>query len=513
MGVFINEQTKSALRRSIIFASALSAVFLSGLGAEESLVIDAASVSASSPRQWVFDGAERVDGSGAPEIALKAGASIQGPAPDLYISFDDDAAVDLAGNWTVEPIGPIVRSASARFGSGSGAFRAPATKLVLQPASAASFVPDVPLGDLSLEFWLKPTRADSGEIVLLWKANRRAGKAWLSQQISCIVLRNKVVFGFLNFFAAPGGKPTSISLQGKTSLVPGAWSHHLVRFDSTTGLLEYLMNGELESIRYATSTEKQSGTVYAPIPGASGRLELGTNYTGLIDEFSVSRTFSEDPSLRRYAPTGGFAESPIFDLGSTNSALLAIDAKARQPGESAVQWSYRFGDSSAGWREGSPDWEPFVPGAPLGDASGAPRGRYIQLKMDLYPDASGERSPAVASISIRYEPDLAPTPPSSVSAVVGDRRVALRWSQVSEADIGGYVVYYGLSSGDYFGSGAAEGSSPVFVAGSATTSLVLNGLKNGALYYFAIASYDGAHPPHIGELSREISARPSRVSP
>jgi hypothetical protein len=33
------------------------------------------------------------------------------------------------------------------------------------------------------------------------------------------------------------------------------------------------------------------------------------------------------------------------------------------------------------------------------------------------------------------------------------------------------------------------------------------------LYFIAVAAIDGAQPPHIGEFSREITARPSRVLP
>jgi len=507
------DQRNTYPARGLAIAAALSLAVVAGAVAEETLSVDAATVSASSPSQWVFAGAEVVAGASGPEIELRAAAPGAGGAADLYLSFDGEAAADDAGRWRSEASGPYARSPAARFGGGAGSFRAPDTKLTLQPAAGASFAPDQPLRDLSLEFWIKPTRAESGEIVFLWKANRRVGKAWLTQQISCIILRNRVVFGFLNFFAAPDGKPTTFSLQGAQTVVPGAWSHHLVRFDSSTGLLEYLMNGEVEAVAYATSTTRQSGSVFYPVPGGSGRLELAPNYTGLMDEFRIVQGFVEEPALRRYPAAGGAAVSPIFDLGATNSAVLGIDATVRSPGEAAVQWLYRTGDSSAGWRGDDPEWVPFVPGAGLAAGGTAPKGRYIQLRMELFPDAAGERSPSVSSIRVRYEPDRAPSPPGSARAAPGDNRVAVSWTPVSEYDIEGYVVYYGLSSGDYFGAGASEGPSPIFVRGAKTSGLTLHGLKNGTLYFIAVAAYDGANPPHIGESSREISARPSRVSP
>lgn len=501
--------------RKLVSTLALATVFASPkiAGAEETLVVDASSRSPSSPVQWTLDGTVVVPGATGQEIALEPGPAGSGSDADLFLSFDDQAPIDGTGHWAVETIGPYERADASRFGAGAGSFRAPATRLVLKPGPAAMFAPDTPLGDLSLEFWLKPARADSGEIVFLWKARRRAGSAWLAQQVSSIILRNRMNFGFMNFFAAPAGKPTTISLQGISVLVPGVWSHHMLRFNSATGLVEYLMNGKTEAVAWATSTGKQSGDVFNPVSGGSGGLEIAQNYTGLIDEFALRGAFVENPVLRKYPASGGTATSPIFDLGSTNSTILSIEAQTRLPGESAVHWTYRAGDSSAGWRDETPDWLPFSPGTPLGAVGSQPRGRYIQIRMALYPDAQGEKSPAVSSIRIVHEPDASPTPPGSISSSSGDGRLTVRWSRVSESDIKGYMVYYGDSSGDYFGTGAKEGPSPVSVTGQESTSITLHGLRNGALYFIAVAAYDDANPPHIGEFSRELTARPSRVSP
>lgn len=499
----------------IALAAALSmmAIAGSGLEAEEILHVDSSTSSPGSARQWVYDGTQSSIGNAGPEIVLGTKGGLESVVPDLHLSFDGDVPADSGGRWRVETFGPYERAGDARLGDGAGVFKAPLTHLVVTPGEKALFIPNLPIEDLSIEFWIKPTRADSGEIVFLWKANRITGKTSFSQQISCIVLRNRLVFGFINFFTAPDGKPSTISLPGVSTLVPGVWSHHLVRFDASTGLLEYLMNGSAEAISYATSTGKQSGTIFTPIPGGSGRLEIAQNYTGLIDEFSIIPSFIADAALRRYPASGGSVLSPVLDLGATNTSLLSIGARFKTPGESAVHWSYRLTDSSVAWRDETQSWMAFSPGDELKTDGSPPRGRYIQIRMELYPDASGERSPSISSIKIRYETDRPPSPPSSIAASSGDKRITVRWSQVSEADIGGYMVYYGLSSGDYFGTGATEGPSPIHVNGQKSSSLTLNGLKNGTLYFVAVAAVDGAHPPHIGELSRETSARPSRVSP
>ncbi len=509
--------TESSIRNhqavtALVAALFAVAIFPTAVPAEEVLVVDAASRSESSPHQWLFEGTMKTDGAAGPEMMLSPYPGSDSASRDLAITFDGDTASDQTGQWSIETIGPYVKSPASRFGEGAGAFRAPATRLSLERGSSTLFEPGIPMRDFSIEFWLKPTRADSGEIVFMWKASRRNGKSWLSQQVSCIILRNRLVFGFLNFFSDSTGKATTLSLQGSSVVVPAVWSHHLVRFDSTTGLLEYLMNGKPEAVTYATPSGKQTGTVYNPVAGESGRLEIAQNYTGLIDEFLIRPAFVE-PVLARYPASGGIIVSPIFDLGMTNSTITGIESAVRTPGEAAVHWSFRTGDSSAGWRDDAPEWQAFKPGEIRGSDGRAPKGRYLQLRLELFPDAQGERSPAIPSIHIKYEPDLPPPPPSGVSAVPGNGRITVRWSTVTESDVRGYVVYYGNSSGDYFGTGALEGPSPVYVRSADVSSMTLNGLKNGLLYFIAVAAIDGAEPPHIGEFSREITARPSRVSP
>jgi len=71
----------------------------------------------------------------------------------------------------------------------------------------------------------------------------------------------------------------------------------------------------------------------------------------------------------------------------------------------------------------------------------------------------------------------------------------------------GYLVYYGTSPGNYHGTGAGRGPSPID-AGSAT-ELDLEGLENGRLYFFAVVCYDSTDPPHRSAFSVEVSARPS----
>ena len=68
-------------------------------------------------------------------------------------------------------------------------------------------------------------------------------------------------------------------------------------------------------------------------------------------------------------------------------------------------------------------------------------------------------------------------------------------------------MYYGNRPGEYLGRVAVEGTSPVRVGD--VTSVTLHGLKNGTIYYFAVAAYSKIDDRILGTLSKEVFARPS----
>ncbi|MFW5747687.1 MAG: hypothetical protein ACOCX6_02700, partial [bacterium] len=71
----------------------------------------------------------------------------------------------------------------------------------------------------------------------------------------------------------------------------------------------------------------------------------------------------------------------------------------------------------------------------------------------------------------------------------------------------GYLIFYGTRPGRYFGTDSDDGPSPVDAG--MNTEFTLEGLENGKLYYFSVAAYDDATPPHRSGFSDEVSARPS----
>jgi hypothetical protein len=489
---------------------------------------------------------------------------------DLAISFDESRPElfrDETGNYRLIALSPgntagssVLEAADrrwARAGTGAALFSGDTAAsaaagggggpLIIEPRSRdALFSPDSQIRDFTLEFWLYPLNMANGEQILSWVSSRplsrtedRAagtdGRAYAFQRILCTAVKNRLQWTFLDVFSAAGAAGhVSITLNGAAPMAPKTWSHHLIRFDSDTGMLEYLVNGQVEAIDYASSTRREGGEVYVPIMGEGGSFTLGNRFTGLLDEFRIYRAYISQPEIQRYAPRGGRIETRSIDLGEGSSGLLKVEAFGgrtavfrgqvfneyagagdfRFDDDSAIQFFIRAADHPYGWT--SADWRPFIPGAVL---PGNFRGRYVQFAADFYPSGDGGMSPYLEELRLTYRPDEAPLPPSRVTALARDGTVELSWRNSPDTDVEGYLVYYGRVRGEYFGEDAVLGPSPID-AGK-RNSLRIEGLENGILYYFAVAAYDrreagnALNPAlpgafHTGEFSREVSARPLR---
>ncbi|MDR2134476.1 MAG: fibronectin type III domain-containing protein [Treponema sp.] len=503
-----------------------------------------------------------------------AGQEAPAQSPDLNLSFDGETPAsfsDSLARYHVR-VSPALQAADYRWArKGTGAALFPGNAAVFAFASNATgaadaakvplavearsrdalFAPGSHIRDFSLEFWLYPMNLENGEQILSWvssippdreeaggNARGPAGgssRDYAFQRIQCAAARNRLQWSFLDFFVSPDGKRRlDINLAGDTPVIPKSWSHHLVRFDSDTGMIEYLVNGETQAIDYASSGRREGGEVFTPVVGEGGSFVLGGAFMGLMDEFRIHGARIDSPPIRKYPSRGGRVETRAVDLGGENSELLRIDVSGgraairggRVQGEYRNQGRFRFSDDSEiqffvrasgnPYRWDDADWRTFTPGTDLG---GKIRGRYVQLAADFYPSGDAEASPYLEELRIVYRPDEAPLPPPVLAAQAGDGGVRLSWKSSPDSDTAGYLVYYGEAGGEYFGEGAAPGASPVN-AGK-RNSLFIGGLKNGVLYYFAVAAYDRANPEgpagtvpggsgafHAGEFSREVSARP-----
>lgn len=468
---------------------------------------------------------------GAKSIIMREAEYRRDPSTDLLLHFNAAPEIEAGPGYAVEKAGLAVSGKVRRMGPAAALFNADRQGLVLRAQEGSLFQPGTFWGDFSIEFWLYPTTMDEGEQILAWD-----GSTWLDgnqkpQSIRIALKDHRMTLDFINFFVrlAPGGnrdegrnilEASRFTLRNKREILPRVWQHHLLRFNSRSCALEYLIDGKIEDIAYATASRHQGGQPYRPYLGETSepRLRIGAKLTGFLDELRISRSRVEAAQTDSFDDRGSYVIfNPIDfrDIG-VGSKVFRIDAQYQHPGTSDVAFYYKMANlPNLALRDDSA-WIRFRPGEDIAERN---QGQYLYFKVELLPDGSGAQGPSFQSLTVNYRPDPPPPPPGGVVAVPRDGAILLRWNPVPVMDLRGYLVYYGTRPGQYFGAGASIGASPANIGKpelkDGAVEVLVGGLDNGRLYYFSVASYNVSNDPIYGlhlkrSQSKEVSARPAR---
>lgn len=429
---------------------------------------------------------------------------------DLLIDFDDiEKLADLTKNYDIID-NRFMKASKPYMGKGTGLTRG-SGGLILHGKPESLFGKSGYLGSFTIEFWLRPSIAENGEIVFSWRSSRNVDDYPMYQMISAGFFGNHLEWDFTNLFAGYTQDKGEITLRSYRTIIPNKWSFYQITFDESTGLLEFKIDGQTEALKYITNTGKQSGSICSPLMGVSADIEICPQFTGQIDDFRILRCYAENvpkdeivDSFYGYEmypiQAGRFESKPLAVC--EGSVLNCLDAIYSMPQETDIRFFVRAGDNYFPWTEQEPKWQVVKPGQKLSGLVG----KYFQVAVELYTDGSKVKTPSVTEITLTYEEQKPPAPPFSIIAKAGNKEVTLSWSYAADNTTGGYYVYYGTRPGEYLGRTAVEGVSPIDVA--LATNVTLTGLENGKIYYFAVSGYSKVDSSINGALSAEVWARP-----
>ncbi len=438
---------------------------------------------------------------------------------DILLDFDSGRLVDDAGNYNVAAVsGDHMLIVEQSHSHGKAALFRGEGGLVLKGTNRALFGKQGLAGSFTIGFWLNPAVVDSGEQIFAWRSSRNLANYSLYQMINADFESNHMTWLFTNVFDTYSDENHTVQLEGKSVLVPEEWSFHQLVYDADSGLLEYSVNGRLEDMCYVTDTGRESGTMYPARLGVVADVTLCSRYAGYLDDFCILReavnTAERQADLfDRYYADGGIFVTRQFEVSENGIKINSITVTANLPEQTDTSYYIRWSNQPYGWTETEPEWHQFTSGQNIASLQSG-YNSYFQIKGCLFTDGTGSYSPVVSGFDINYENRERPFAPYNIRAVSGNGSVTLSWKDSptgasSSEKIGGYLVYYGERPGEYLGTCALEGVSPVDCGNLSTVTIT--GLQNGKMYYFAVCAYSGEKPVVYGPLSSEVYARPGSV--
>ncbi|MBR5096996.1 MAG: fibronectin type III domain-containing protein [Treponema sp.] len=433
---------------------------------------------------------------------------------DLLLDFENFDTVretfgDQSGHYAVQS-NSLLRSPKSVMGHHSALSRGNGTGLVLRGNPETFFGRSGGTGSWTIEFWLCPAIAENGERVFEWHSSRIVNNYVTFQRIEAAFFNNRIQWNFTNIFDGMTDNGGEVNLLSYSALIPNKWSHHEISYDEESGLLECKIDSRVEALKYITEGGREGKTIYQPVLGEVAPISIAPAYTGCVDDFRILSkvTDSSQPqnlNYDKYKIDGGrFESAPIMvNPGSVMNSLQIVE---NVPPQTEIRYYVRSGDNFYNWNDAkkAPKWIRVKNGQ---DIKGV-KGRYFQIAADLFPDGAGRHTPSVTEIKINYTQVPPPIAPFKVKAVAGDGLVDLSWSYSVDENVGGYYIFYGNRPGEYLGTDANEGPSPIKVDN--ITSFRLTGLRNGAIYYFAVSTYAKDEAQISGNLSNEADARPGR---
>ncbi len=367
-------------------------------------------------------------------IQLSTNSFVFDDDTDLLINFENQRNPIAEGKYTILS-NSLKNTSQTIMEKGAGLSRNTGGLSILgQPGTF--FGSEGFMGSFSIEFWLCPSVAENGEVVINWESSKNVKGILLHQLLNCMFDSGHLEWTLVDFFDNYVSEDDSaeVKLTGSTKIIPDTWTYHALSYDCETGILEYLVNGVTEDIKYITNTGTEDGDISLVVLGAKSKIQICSKYTGKIDDIRILRRPYSQPDYQSaesagkvsrmlYQPTGGkFVTKPI--VVSTGSRLSMLSSEMTVPSQTDVCFYVRSGDNYFNWTDNYPKWKKVESGKEIKDVTGM----YFQVACEIFPDGDGSLSPTITDIKLTFDELPLPLPPFTVRAEAGNGKVVLSWN-------------------------------------------------------------------------------------
>ena len=386
----------------------------------------------------------------------------------LHLDFDANPPVllkDTTGNYRIlESNYTFLPETQA--GKGAALFTRKEDRIKIQ--SPENLWPHTDfIGDFSIEMWIKPTHLSWKNTIFKKHGLESSFTNNNNQKIEIFLNQNRIHFLCQNLFQNAGGNPKSIALTSRTELQNNEWVHLHISYNAENGKVGMFINGKEENVRYA----KDLQGIWAASMGILDRspIVIGESYTGAIDEFRITnRPLNNESEIRfsRYSPldfnpvhligkqSDGIALSDVITLPNSQISKSArLRYESLEPEGTQLNFWIRYSNKSFQKNQSQEEipWHLI-----RNETQNIPEFTHIQWKTKLRSNPEGSATPVLKDIRIDYTPYQKPVAPRNLKTIDSlsvDARVCLDWIRNPESEMqsGGYIIYYGVRSKEYYG--------------------------------------------------------------
>ena len=175
---------------------------------------------------------------------------------DLLLDFEDfknGNFSDSSGNYTVEK-NSLLSVSKSIMGKRAALSRGNGDGISLLGKPGSVFGTKNRGGSFSIEFWICPATSENGEVIFEWHSSRIVDYYVFFQKIECAFINNCAVWTFTNLFEGAPSENGEVRLESYTMLIPDKWTRHEISYDEESGLLEYRIDGKVESLKFITES-------------------------------------------------------------------------------------------------------------------------------------------------------------------------------------------------------------------------------------------------------------------
>lgn len=453
---------------------------------------------------------------GYPSIVLQAyePRGLSEKNKDLALTFQTPDKAIIQGNYELDiPYPLFISNEFSRRQTGSLLFVEKKNPLVLKVLENSLFYPGNTSDRFTIEFWLYPNKNSDSEVIISWKGIMESGDSVKTQKIQTFFEGGTLKWVFENIFFGNNLKDTLFEVKGVSPLKPKTWSHHLLRYDSTSGLLEYFVDGKPSAITKVYDEKEEMKTPYSFYIGSLSdkKIIFGEDFTGSLDDIFISKEWEAFSVLNNnvYTKQNAFLITEALDLQTSQAQLLSVNTLQETPQSTYIEYQYRISDELSFEADETGkivknvkgEWKPLVVNNPIEQLG---RGRYLQIRATLLPEGTGQYTPSLSQIIIQYLPNAPTNAPTILEVKAGNGQISLEWTPSLSSQVRGYMLYFGTQPKFYYGDGKI--GSPIDLGNK--TSYTLKGLKNGQIYYLSLVAYGEGDPPTLSNFSEEFNVRP-----